>query len=57
MDGILGSSMKFFLSLMKNILPSMTKGVLVSLGLTAVFSAAYVGIYKKNIRVWDNNIN
>ena len=44
---ILGLSLKTGLSLMKNVIKTLAKSVLISLGLTAAASAADAGIHKK----------
>ena len=44
---LLGPLLKTGLSLMKNVIKSLAKNVLISLGLTAAASAADTGIHKK----------
>ena len=42
---------------MKNAIKPVAKSVSIPLGLKAVASVADAGIYKKNLRLWNNNIN
>ena len=57
---LLGPLLKTGLPLIKNVVKSLAKSVLIPLGLTAAASATDVGIYKKNLGVWEydntNNI-
>ena len=57
---LLGPLLKTGLPLIKNVIKPLAKSVLITLGYTAAASAAYAGIHKKNIRVWEydntNNI-
>ena len=57
---LLGPLLKTGLSLMKNVIKSLTKSVLIPLGLTTATSAVDAGIHK-NIRIWSkynlNNFN
>ena len=48
---LLGPLLKTGLPLIKNLIKSLTKSVLIPLGLTAAASAADAGIHKKNIRI------
>ena len=50
-------SIKTGLPLMKNVIKSLAKSVLIPLELTAATSTADAGIHKKNLRVWNNNTN
>ena len=52
---LLGPLLKTGLSLMKNVIKSLAKNVLISLGLTAAASAADTGIHKKS-QVNNNTI-
>ena len=47
----LGPLLKTGLPLIKNVIKSLAKGVLISLGLNAAASAADAGIHKKNPRI------
>ena len=57
---LLGPLLKTGLPLIKNVVKSLAKSVLIPLGLTAAASAADVGKHKKNLGVWEyddtNNI-
>ena len=46
---LLGPLLKTGLPLMKNVIKSLAKSVLISLGLTAAASTADAGIHKKNL--------
>ena len=48
---LLGSLLKFGFPLMKNVLKSLAKSVLIPLGLTAAASLADTGIYKQSFRM------
>ena len=48
---LLGSLQKTGLPLIKNVIKTLAKSVLISLGLTAAASTADAGIHKKNLRV------
>ena len=48
---LLGPLLKTGLPLIKNVIKSLAKSVLISLGLTAAASVADAGIHKKNIRI------
>ena len=48
---LLGPLLKTGLSLIKNVIKPLAKGVLIPFGLTASASAADAGIHKKNIRI------
>ena len=48
---LLGPLLKTVLPLIKNVIKSLAKIVLIPLGLTATASAADAGIYKKNIGI------
>ena len=54
---LLGPLLKTGLPLIKNVIKSLAKSVLIPLGLTAAASAADAGIHKKNIRIWKCNFN
>ena len=54
---IVGLLFKIGLPSMKNVIKPLAKSVLIPLGLTASASAADAGIHKKNLRIWNNNIN
>ena len=54
---LLGPLLKTGLPIMKNVIKILAKSVLISLGGTAVASAADAGIHKKNLRLWKNNTN
>ena len=47
----LGPLLKAGLPLIKSVIKSLAKSVLIPLGLTAAASAAYAGIHKKNLRI------
>ena len=49
---LLGPLLKAGLPLMKNLIQSLAKSVLIPLGLTAA-AAADAGIHKKNLRIWS----
>ena len=49
---LLGPLLKTGLPLIKNVIKPLAKSVLIPLGLTAVASAADVGIHKKKIGIW-----
>ena len=48
---LLGPLLKKGLPLIKNVIKTLAKSVLISLGLTVAASAAEAGIHKKNIRI------
>ena len=50
---LLGPLLKTGLPLMKSVIQSSSKSVLIPLGLTAAASAADTGIHKKNLRIWS----
>ena len=52
---LLGPLLKTGLRLMKSVIKSLAKSVLIPLGLTAAASAADAGIHKKNLRSGNNN--
>ena len=54
---LLGPLLKTGLPLIKNVIKSLAKSVLIPLGLTAATSAADAGIHKKNITIWKYNFN
>ena len=54
---LLGPLLKTGLPLIKNIIKTMPKSVLIPLGLTATTSTADAGIHKKDLRLWNNNTN
>ena len=56
LDRLVGPLLKTGLSLIKNVIKSFAKCVLIPLGLV-VASTADVGIHKKNVRIWNNNTN
>ena len=45
--------LKAGLPLIKNVIKSLAKSVLIPLGLTAAASAADAGIHKRNLRIWS----
>ena len=47
--------LKTGLPLINNVIKSLTKSVLILLGLTAAASAADAGIHKKNIGIWSSS--
>ena len=49
---LLGPLLRTGLPLMKTVIKSLAKSVLVPLGLTAAASAADGGIHKKSLRIW-----
>ena len=49
---LLGPLLRIGLLLMKSVIKSLAKSVLVPLGLTAAASAAHAGIHKKNLTIW-----
>ena len=49
---LLGPLLKAGLPLMKNLIQSLAKSVVIPLGLTAA-AAADAGIHKKNLRIWS----
>ena len=57
---LLGALLKTGLPLIKNVIKSWAKSVLIQLELTAAASAADAGMHKKNLEVWEydntNNI-
>ena len=53
---LLGPLLKNGLPLIKNVIKSLAKSVLIPLGLTAATSAADAGI-QKNTSFWNNNFN
>ena len=54
---LLGSLLKAGLPLIKNVIKSLAKRILIPLGLTAAASAADAGIHKKIFRIRNNNTN
>ena len=52
-----GSLLKAGLPLIKNVIKSLAKRILIPLGLTAAASAADAGIHKKIFRIRNNNTN
>ena len=54
---LLGPLLKTGFPLIKNVIKPIAKSVLIPLGLTAAASAADAGIHKRNIRIWNSNIN
>ena len=50
--GLLGPLLKTGLLLIKNVIKSLAKSVLIPLGLTAASSAADAVIHQKNLRIW-----
>ena len=52
---LLGPLLKTGLPLIKNVIKSLTKSVLIPLGLTAAASAAHTGIHKKLLGSGHNN--
>ena len=52
---LLGPLLKTGLPLIKYVIKSLSKSVLIPFGLTAATSAADAGKHKKNIRIWNNN--
>ena len=50
---LLSPLLKTGLSLMKSVIQSLAKSILIPLRLTAPASAADAGIHKKNIRIWS----
>ena len=54
---LLGPLLKTGLRLIKNVIKTLAKSVLIPLGLTVAASAADAGIHKKNLRIGYNNTN
>ena len=54
---LLGPLLKTGLPLIKNVTKPLAKSVLIPLGLTAAASAADAGIHKKNIGIWEYDLN
>ena len=54
---LLGPLLKIGLPLMKNVIKPLAKSVLIPLGLISAASPADAGIHKKNLRLWNNNVN
>ena len=54
---LLGPLLKIGLPLMKNVIKTLAKSILIPLGLTAAASAADAGMHKKNLRTRNNNTN
>ena len=54
---LLGPLLKTGLPLIKNVIKSLARNVLIPLGLTAAASATDAGIQKKNTWFWNNNFN
>ena len=54
---LLGPLLKTGLTLIKNVIKTLAKSVLIPLGLTAAASVANAGIHKKNTRIRKYNIN
>ena len=49
--------LKTGLPLIKNVIKPLAKNVLISLGLTAATLAADAGIDKKNVGIWEYDLN
>ena len=54
---LLGPLLKTGLPLIKNVIKTLAKSVLIALGLTAAASTADAGIHKKNLRIREYNTN
>ena len=54
---ILGPLLKTGLTLMKNVIKTISKSVLIPLDLTTAVSVADAGIHKKNLSIWGNKTN